>query len=516
MTATAAVAAVDLGASGGRVVVGQVGPGSLTVHEVHRFANAPVSVLGRLHTDILRLHAEILAGLAVASRELDLASVGIDSWGVDYGLLDADGALIGNPVHYRDARTEGVLPQILARVSAAELYAITGIQQLPINTLCQLVAASGTPELESARTLLLLPDLLGYWLTGAVGAEVTNASTTQLLDVRTRTWAGELIRRAGIEPGLFPPLRQPGDLVGGLLPPPAAQAGLPTGLPVVAVGSHDTASAVAGTPASSGSFAFISLGTWSLVGIELTKPVLTSQSQQANFTNEAGLNGTTRYLRNVMGLWLLQESLRAWDLAGQAGALRRLLASAAREPALRFVIDVADPAFLAPGDMPARIAAACRAAGQSEPAGEIEVTRCILDSLALAHRRGVADAQRLSGRHADVIHVVGGGARNPLLCQLTADACALPVIAGPAEATAIGNVLVQAGALGAVPGELADMRALVRATQPLRRYRPRGSTAAWQAAEHRLGVAAGAVLDRDLTRHKSADDTDSPGQRGRR
>ena len=442
-------------------MVGQVGSDSLTVHELHRFANAPVSVLGHLQTDILRLYAEILAGLRVATGGFELASIGIDSWGVDYGLVDAAGALAGNPLHYRDARTDGVLPKILASVSAAELYAITGTQQLPINTLCQLVAAAGSPQLESARTLLLLPDLLGYWLTGSVGAEVTNASTTQLLDVRTRTWACELMRRTGIEPGLFPPLRQPRDLVGGLLAGPAAEAGLPAGLPLLAVGSHDTASAVAGTPATGGNFAYISLGTWSLVGMELTEPVLTIESQQANFTNEAGLDGTVRYLRNVMGLWLLQECARAWDLAGQGVTLPRLMASAAREPSLRFVIDVDDPAFLAPGDMPARIAAACRASGQAAPASHAEVARCILDSLALGHRRAVADAQRLSGRHADVIHVVGGGARNPLLCQLTADACGLPVIAGPAEATAIGNILVQASALGAAADDLIGMRALV-------------------------------------------------------
>lgn len=511
-----AVAAVDLGASGGRVMVGQVGPDSLAVHELHRFANAPVGVLGRLHTDILRLHAEIMAGLRAAGASVELASVGIDSWGVDYGLLDADGALLGNPLHYRDARTEGVLAKILTRVSAAELYASTGIQQLPINTLCQLVAAAGTAQLESARTLLLLPDLLGYWLTGAIGAEVTNASTTQLLDVRTRTWAVELIERAGIEPGLFPPLRQPGDLVGGLLPGPAAEAGLRAGLPVLAVGSHDTASAVAGTPASGERFAFISLGTWSLVGMELTEPVLTTDSQHANFTNEAGLDGTVRYLRNVMGLWLLQESARAWELAGHGVPVPELVASAMREPALRYVIDVEDPAFLAPGDMPARIGAACRASGQAAPVSQAEVARCILDSLALGHRRAVTDAQRLSGRHADVIHIVGGGARNPLLCQLTADACGLPVIAGPAEATTIGNILVQARALGAVADDLPGLRALIRATQPLRKYLPRGSSAAWQAAGRRVTLAGRSHSCQDLTRPNTANDTDSPGQRGRR
>jgi rhamnulokinase len=406
---------------------------------------------------------------------------------VDYGLLDADGDLLGNPRHYRDGRTDGVLPQLLARVPAAELYQVTGIQQLPINTICQLVAAAGTPQLAVAETLLLLPDLLGHWLTGSRGAELTNASTTQLLDVRERDWATGLMRRAGIPPALFPPLRQPGETVGGLLAGPAAQAGLPAGLPVLAVASHDTASAVAGTPAAGPDFAFISLGTWSLVGMELAAPVLTTASQKANFSNEAGLDGTIRYLRNVMGLWLLQESVRTWTAAGHRVPLSRLMASAGREPPLRFVVDAGDPAFLAPGDMPGRIAAACRQAGQQAPASPAEVTRCILDSVALAHRHAVADAQRLSGRHADVVHVVGGGARNPLLCQLTADACGLPVIAGPAEATAIGNILVQARALGAVGDDLSSMRALVRATQPLRRYRPRGSTGAWQAAARRAG-----------------------------
>jgi rhamnulokinase len=467
-------------------MVGQVSADSLAVHELHRFANAPVSVLGHLHTDILRLHAEMFAGLRAAGRSHQLASVGIDSWGVDFGLLDAEGDLTGNPVHYRDARTDGVLPLLLARASPDVLYATTGIQQLPINTLCQLVAAAGTPQLETARTLLLIPDLLGYWLTGEAGAEVTNASTTQLLNVSTRTWATSLMVQTGIDPGLFPPLRQPGDLVGGLLPGPAAEAGLPAGLPVRAVGSHDTASAVVGVPASGTSFAYISLGTWSLVGMELAQPVLTTESQRANFTNEAGLDGTVRYLRNVMGLWLLQESARTWELAGHGVPLRALMASAGREPALRFVLDVDDPQFLAPGDMPARIAAACRASGQEPPASQAQVVRCIFDSLALAHRRAVADAQRLSGRAAEVIHVVGGGARNPLLCQLTADACGLPVVAGPAEATAIGNILAQARAHGVVPADLEGMRALVRATQPLRRYRPRGGVQPWQAAESRI------------------------------
>ena len=482
VTGTAVMAAADLGASAGRVVVGRVRSGLLELREAHRFPNTPVSAGGTLHWDILSLYRGVLDGLRAAAEGGELASAGIDSWGVDYGLLDASGALLGNPVHYRDRRTDGAVERVLARIPAEELYAATGIQQLAINTICQLTAAADTPQLEAAGTLLLIPDLLGYWLTGSAGAEITNASTTQLLDVTARGWATSLIGRAGIPPGIFPPLRQPGDLVGELLPDVAAGARLPAGLPVVAVGSHDTASAVAGVPAQGQNFAFISCGTWSLVGMELSQPVLTEASRLANFSNETGIDGTVRYLRNVAGLWLLQESLRAWSGAD----LDVLLAEAARLPALRWVIDADDPALVAPGDMPARIAAACEAAGGPVPGDRAQTVRCIVDSLALAHRRAIMDVQELSGRHADAIHLVGGGARNDLLCQLTADACELPVIAGPVEASAIGNILVQARAAGVAPSGLDGMRALVRASLPLRRFEPGDDGHRWRAAARRV------------------------------
>jgi len=494
VTSQATVAAVDLGASGGRVIVGRVGAGPgpagggaglLELQEAHRFRNVPVHLHGTLHWDILRLYRGVLEGLAAASRNAELASVGIDSWGVDYGLLDESGALLGNPVHYRDARTDGMIPHVQAAIPAAELYAVTGIQQLPINTIYQLAAAVGTPQLQCARTLLMIPDLLAYWLTGRAGAEVTNASTTQLLDIGTRTWAASVMRRAGIRPGLFPPLRQPGEVTGDLLPEVGRELGLGRSLPVIAVGSHDTASAVAGVPARGPDFAYISCGTWSLVGMELDQPVLTEASRAANFTNETGIDQTVRYLRNVMGLWLLQESLRTWAAAGLTVDSGRLAADAARLPPLRSVIDPDAAAFLPPGDMPSRIAAACAATGQPSPDGPAETARCILDSLALAHRRAIIEVQELSGRHADTIHLVGGGARNDVLCQLTADACGLPVVAGPAEATAIGNVLVQARALGSAPGDRDGMRALVRAAQPLPVFRPRGGLD-WRAASRRL------------------------------
>ena len=482
----ATVAAVDLGASGGRVMAGRVGPGILELREAHRFPNLPVRIGGTLHWDILGLYREVVDGLRAAADGCELASAGIDSWGVDYGLIDSGGALLGNPVHYRDRRTEGAVERVLARIPARELYAVTGIQQLPFNTVCQLVAAEGTPQLRAAATLLLIPDLLGYFLTGSAGAEITNASTTQLLDVRERTWSRPLIDRAGIAPGIFPALRRPGEVIGELLPEVAAGAGLPPALPVVAVGSHDTASAVAGVPAQGENFAYISCGTWSLVGMELDRPVLTEASRAANFSNETGVDGTVRYLRNVAGLWLLQESLRTWA-ADDAADLDDLLAAAARLPALRWVIDADDPALVAPGDMPARMAAACAALGQDPPNDRAETVRCILDSLALAHRRALLDVQELSGRHADTVHLVGGGARNELLCQLTADACGLPVVAGPVEASAVGNILVQARALGVAPGDLAGLRGLIRASSRLGRFQPEGSPDRWRAAARRLG-----------------------------
>ncbi|MEU2732593.1 rhamnulokinase [Streptomyces griseoviridis] len=471
-------AAVDLGASSGRVMVGRVDPDSLELSEAHRFPNRPVRTPEGLRWDVLALYDGVLEGLRAAGR---VDSVGIDSWAVDYGLLDADGALLGNPVHYRDARTEGVAEKVWASLPAAELYAATGLQYAPFNTLYQLTAAASTAQLAHARRLLLIPDLLAYWLTGVQGTELTNASTTQLIDPRTRDWAYGVADRLGIDLGLFAPLRGPGDAAGFLTPDVLDATGLTGPVPVTTVGSHDTASAVAAVPATDDRFAYISTGTWSLAGLELTEPVLTEESRAANFTNELGLDGTVRYLRNIMGLWLLQESVRAWgdpDLGG-------LLLDAAKVPALRSVVDAGDAAFLAPGRMPERIAEACRASGQPVPESPAQITRCILDSLALAHREAVADAERLADRPVDVVHMVGGGTRNALLCQLTADACGLPVVAGPTEASALGNVLVQARADGLV-GDLAGMRALLVRTQPLTRYEPRGDTVRWRAARARL------------------------------
>jgi sugar (pentulose or hexulose) kinase len=431
---TASYAAVDLGASSGRVMLGRVEADGLSLREVSRFSYRPTVRDGALRWDAALLRRSVEDGL----RGLDVRSIGIDSWAVDYGLLDARGELLADPVCYRDSRTDGMVDRV--EVPAAELYGITGIQILAINTLYQLMA---DPLAQQASRLLLIPDLVAYWLTGEVGAEFTNASTTQLLDVHTGQWSTDLLTRLGIPVDLFPPIRQPGSVIGGN---------------VVAVGSHDTASAVYAVPATTDRFGYISCGTWSLVGVELDRPVLTADSLAANFTNEAGIGGTIRYLRNVMGLWLLEECLRIWGLD------RNPLLHAAGSLPRRAVIDVNAPEFLPPGDMPARIIAACRRTGQPVPEQPAEIVRCILDSLAAAYRDALLDAQRLSGKEIDVVHIVGGGCRNELLCQLTADACDLPVLAGPVEATALGNVLVQAG----VPAP----RKLVAASQEIRRYEP--------------------------------------------
>lgn len=486
MTANTPVtcAAVDLGAASARVVLGRVGAGVLDVTEVHRVPNEPVRRGGRLCWDFPRLYDAVLDGLgAAAARTAGVASVGVDSWAVDYGLLDGGGELLGDVVHHRDDRTSGLVDEVASVVPREEAYGRTGIQFLPINSVYQLVAERAGDRLSAAHTMLLVPDLFAYLLTGEVGAEVTNASTTGLLDVRTGGWATDLAERLGLPARLFPPLRRPGDRIGPLTPDARRRTGLPEVTPLLAVGSHDTASAVAAVPATGDRFAYVSCGTWSLVGVELPEPVLSDESRAANFTNERGVDDMVRYLRNVMGLWLLQECRRRWRDDGADEDLPRLLRQAADEPAFAAVVDPDDHAFLPPGDMPARIADACRRTGVPVPATRAAIVRCVLESLALGHRRAVRDAVRLSGRDVDAVHVVGGGARNALLCRLTADACDRPVVAGPVEATALGNLLVQARTLGRI-GDLADLRRLVAGTQRTTRYEPRRALVSrWDAVD---------------------------------
>lgn len=475
------VAAVDLGASSGRVIVGRVAPNELEISEVHRFPNDPVRLPTALHWDVLRLYREVLIGLRAAARSAapadGLVSIGIDSWGVDHGLLDEAGVLLGNPVHYRDGRTAAVVPEIHALVAPQDRYARTGIQDLPFNTIYQLAAARATPTFGLARTMLLIPDLIGSWLSGVSVAERTNASTTALLDVHSRTWDDELLALLRLPRSLFPELATPGEVIGPLRPEIRSEVGSPPDTLLTLVGSHDTASAVVGVPATGETpFAYIVCGTWSLVGVELARPIVTEDSRTSNFTNEGGVDGRVRYLRNVMGLWLLQESIRTWESDGAPVDLGSLLIAAAELPAGGPVVEVNDPAFLPPGDMEARITGACDRADQPRPTTRPALVRCIIDSLAAAYARTVRDAVRLSGIDVRIIHLVGGGARNALLCQLTADVCGLPVIAGPVEATALGNVLVQARARGLIAGDLETLRALVASTQEVRRFEPRASS----------------------------------------
>jgi rhamnulokinase len=478
-----AIAAVDLGAASGRVVLGTMKAGRFTLHELHRFPNEPAMEGGVLRWRVDALVGEIVNGLrkaADASPSLD--SVGIDGWGADYGLLDADGRLLGNPAHYRDTRTNDVVAQTLDQVGRSALYEATGTQLQPFNTVFQLLADRDTPPNRAAAHALLVPDLIRYLLTGADGTELTNASTTGLVDPRTSDWSRPLAERLGIPIELFGEFRVPGDAAGMLRPGVLAETGLCPSPPINVVPSHDTAAAVAGIPAANDEFAFVCTGTWALVGVELSAPVISVASREANFTNEIGVDGTIRFLRNVTGFWLLQECLREWERSGVRLSLESLTAAAAELPQLRWLVDVQDPSFLRPGNMPERISDATLRTNGVRAGTPTEITRCILDSMALAIRAAVHDASALSKRNVKVVHVVGGGAANNGFCQLLADACELPIVAGPVEAASWGNVLSQARAIGSVPDSFEAMRETIRHSVRLRRHEPTGSGERWDRA----------------------------------
>ncbi|MGI8458966.1 MAG: rhamnulokinase [Propionibacteriaceae bacterium] len=467
--------AVDIGASGGRVMAGTVTDGRIELEAVHRFANGAVTREDHLRWDLSAIFEEVLVGLSeLARRHPDVVSVGIDTWAVDYGLLDEHGALLAEPVSYRDDRTDAVITEVHARLSPEQLYAVNGLQELPFTTLYQLVAEQRGPLWPRARHALLLPDLLAYWLTGELRTELTNASTTGLLDARERTLSTSILTALELSGELFPPLVEPGEVIGCVTAAVAARTGLSPQTQVVAVGSHDTASAVVGVPATSRHVAYISSGTWSLVGVELDQPVLTDASRAANFTNEGGVDGRIRFLRNVGGLWLLQESLRTWREQGDRADQAELLAAAAELATGGPTVDVDDPQFIAPGDLPSRIRSACTATGQPAPGDAVAVVRCILDSLAVAYAQTVQQAEELSGQPVKVVHIVGGGSQNPLLCELTAELSGRLVLSGPVEATALGNVMVQARAHGALSGDLETLRTGLAHQLDLHRYAPRG------------------------------------------
>ncbi len=441
---TVTVAAIDLGASSGRVVAGRVGRDELSIETVARFPNGPVTRADGLHWDLPGLLDHTLTGLRATGP---VTSIGIDSWAVDYGLLSG-GELVDLPWCYRDARTEAGVAEVHAAVSRVDLFQRTGLQFLPFNTIYQLAAEKRLPE---ADRLLLIPDLLTWWLTGQAICERTNASTTGLLDVRAGEWDPELLALVRLDPAQLGELVDPGIVVGEH-----------EGTPVVTVGSHDTASAVVGVPMTEPGSAYISCGTWGLVGVELEHPVLTEESRVANFTNEGGVDGRVRFLTNVMGTWLLSEAMRTW---GERDLATRLAEAAAYDgPVTAF--DVQDPRFLPPGDMPTRIQDWCREHDRPAPDGRVALVRSIVASLAEGFATAVELAATLSGQQVHRVHVVGGGAQNALLCGLVADRLGVPVLAGPVEATALGNVLVQGRANGAVSGTLEDLRGLISRTHP--------------------------------------------------
>ena len=470
MTSAGWVAAVDLGATSGRVMLGHLGPDQLSVEAVHRFSNDPVRVIDGLHWNILELYRNLLIGLRKAVvAQPDLAGVGIDSWAVDYGLVSGD-RLINNPFHYRDERTARGVDLVHKIADHASLYATNGLQFQPFNSIYQLAVDQEAGVIDDMTRMLMLPDLLGFWLTGEQIGERTNATTTGLLDVSTGSWNATLIDKLSLPRSLFPALVDPGSRVGSLRDDVAAEVG--ADLDVIAVGSHDTASAVVGVPMTEPGAAYISSGTWSLVGVELDLPVLTEESREANFTNEGGVDGKIRYLRNVMGMWLLTESIRTWEREGQTVELATLLAQAAAITTPVAIFDANHPSLLPPGDMPKRITELCVEADTAAPDSPPEFARSIVESLAEAYAAAIDDAERLSGSKINMVHIVGGGSQNTLLCQLTANRTGRRVLAGPVEATAIGNVLIQGRAAGLVDGELSELRALVARTFPLAEYQP--------------------------------------------
>lgn len=474
--------AIDLGASSGRGIVGAFDGQKLSLKENHRFSNDPVILGGRMYWDILRIFHEIKQSIAKTVLDGDaIRSIGIDTWGVDYALLDASGRMLANPYHYRDARTEGVVSYVGRFFAPSELYAQTGIQCMNFNTIFQLACdLRDDPKMvENASRMLNIPDLLNYFLTGNMANEYTILSTGALLDAHKRDYAKELIAKAGIPQRLFGEIVQPGASVGKLLPQVQGEVGK-LDAEVLTVASHDTASAVIAVPTQEKEFLFISSGTWSLMGTELDAPKINAETEKYNFTNEGGVNNTIRFLKNIMGLWLIQESRRQWRREGKEYSFAELEALAKEAKPFKCFIDPDHPSFVAPGDIPTRVREFCQKTGQYVPKTVGEVMRCIYESLAMKYRYTAETIGKLTGISPRVIHVVGGGTKDGFLSQMTADACGIPVCAGPEEATAIGNLLVQLMAAGEAK-TLSDVRAIVAASFACKHYAPQ-NTAAWDEA----------------------------------
>jgi len=475
MTATRNLLAFDLGAESGRAVLGRFDGTRIQLQDVHRFANVPAVTLDTMHWDVLRLYNEMLTGIRKCAHEFGGAdSIGVDTWGVDFALLGRGGTLLGNPRHYRDLHTESVMEQAFQKVSPDKLFARTGIQFMRFNSLFQLLALQRdrSPLLDIAETLLFIPDLFHYYFTGVKANEYTNASTSQMLDPFARSWHAELLSDFSLPDRMLGSLISPGTVLGPLRSRIAVDTGMPP-VPVIAPATHDTGSAVAAVPAKGKSWAFISSGTWSLMGAEIDQPLVNEEVRAANFTNEGGIGGTIRFLKNVAGLWLVQECRRAWERDGNAFTYDDLAGLAMASKPFVSLVDPDDATFMLPERMPDALAAYCRKTGQPAPADPGAFVRCALESLALRYRWVLEKLEKLLGRRLDTIHIVGGGTQNRLLCQLTADACNRRVLAGPVEATALGNVLVQAIGLRLI-GSLAEAREVVHRSFEVREYLPVG------------------------------------------
>lgn len=492
--------AIDLGAESGRGVLGFFDGERLRLEEVHRFPNGPVRLIDRLYWDFPRLWSEVKRALGVCAQQhgSDLHGLGVDTWGVDFGLLGRGDVLLGNPSHYRDPRTDGMMEEAFRRVPREEIFRQTGIQFMQLNTLFQLLAmvVERSPLLEAAETMLMMPDLFNYFLTGVKGAEFTEATTSQMYNPTLSSssgsvpggWATSMLGSLGIPTKMLPEVIAPGTEIGNLLPSVAAEVGV-RDVPVIAPATHDTGSAVAAVPAKGEDWCYISSGTWSLMGVEVKAPLISDRTLELNFTNEGGVGGTFRFLKNIMGLWLVQESRRTWEREGESLSYDQITQRAENAPAFASIVNPDDASFLAPGDMPERIRAFCRKSGQPVPEEKGALVRCALESLALKYRWVIERLEEVMGRRINVVHIVGGGSQNRLLSQWAADAMNRLVVAGPVEATAAGNIMVQALARGDV-GSIEEAREVVRRSFDVVGYEPRPSERGEEAYQRFLVLTA--------------------------
>jgi len=479
--------AFDLGASSGRGIVGTLEDKKLSIEELHRFPNGPTTILGSMYWDVLKLFGEMTDTLSLYVQRYgkELSGIGFDTWGVDFGLLGKDGALLGNPYHYRDSRTDGMVEEAYKRVSRQEIFEATGIQFMQLNTVFQLfsMVVNQSPTLDIADTMLLMPSIFTYFFTGRKVNEFTHTTTTQMYDPRAGTWAYGMLKQLGIPTDMLADIVSPGTIVGDLLPAIADTAGLGK-VPVVASATHDTASAVAAVPAQGEDWAYLSSGTWSLLGLEVKEPIINEDSLRYNLTNEGGVGNTYRFLKNIMGLWLVQECKRIWKREGDSLDYGELTREAEKAKPFVAIVDPNDNTFINPPDMPEAIVQFCKSSGQQPPATRGEFVRCALESLALKYKTVLEKFEQLRGKPVDVLHIVGGGVQNTLLSQFTANATGKTVIAGPVEATAIGNILVQALATGDI-SSIEEAREIVKQSYDTVTYEPQ-ETDRWEEVYERF------------------------------